>query len=256
MTAFRILNPFPAYLDLIGLPASGGSLKFYQSGTDTPKDVFGDPDLTVNNGPSVLIGTDGRTVVDVWGDGEYRVRLYAVDMTLIAEADDVTLPGGDGTAIPALQDGKFLTSDGAVLSWQEVRQVPDPTGNSGKILGTDGTNLFWQAFTQFAPTIDGTSLKVGTILIQWGTDTIPASGTTTSSKAITFGKTFLTTLYASASLNQGAGITPSGGLPTISTFGWSTTGATVSINFSIATGSTDITSPCSIAWLAIGTVAA
>ena len=256
MTGFRILDPFPAYLNLLGVPASGGSLKFFDSETDDPKDVFGDADLTVNNGPSVLIGTDGRTVVDVWGSGSYTVRLYAPDDTLIAEAEDVTLPGGGGTAIPTLVAGSFLTNDGAVLQWEDILQVPDPTGQSGKILGNDGSNLIWQALTQFVPEIDGTSLKLGTILIQWGTDTIPASGTTSSAKAITFGKPFLSTLYVNASLNQVAGITASGGYPTISTFGWSTTGATANINFSIADGSTDITSPCAIAWLAIGTVAA
>jgi hypothetical protein len=92
MTAFRILDQTPVYLDLLGQPASGGTLRFFETETDTPKNVFGDPNLSVNNGSSVLIGTDGRTVDDVWGDGVYRVRLYASDNTLIAEADPVEIP--------------------------------------------------------------------------------------------------------------------------------------------------------------------
>jgi hypothetical protein len=253
MTAFRILNPFPAYLDLIGMPASGGSLKFYQSGTDTPKDVFGDPDLTVNNGPSVLIGTDGRTVVDVWGDGEYRVRLYAADMTLIAEADDVTLPGGTGAAIPALQDGQFLTSDGAVLQWQEIRQVPDPTGNSGKILGTDGVNLLWQAApTVPTPTTGVGQFNFGGLLIQWGTGTAPASGTQATTQPISFVTAFsgLPVVF----VNPTSSINPAGLIGAHAAWGISSAGFTAEFSANIDnTGSQfTIAAPIPFSWLAVG----
>lgn len=143
MSTFRILNPFPTYLDLSGNLAAGGSLKFYESGTTTPKDVYGDPDKDTNNGSSVDIGSDGRPVVDIWGDGEYRVRLYAADNTLVDEADHVAIAGGTGATIPDLEASKFLTNDGAVMLWQPVRQVPDPTGSANKILMTDGENLIW-----------------------------------------------------------------------------------------------------------------
>jgi len=145
MASFRILNQFPVYQNRLGEPASGGTLRFYDTGTDNPKDVFGDPDLTVNNGPSVLVGSDGRTVDDIWGEGVYRVRLYDVDNTLIAESDNVELPGGAGSGIPDLVDGYFLTNDGALLLWAPISQLPDPSGASGKILGTDGVNFIWQA---------------------------------------------------------------------------------------------------------------
>ena len=35
--------------------------------------------------------------VDIWGDGSYRVRLYDFDGTLIDEADNVEIQGGNGT---------------------------------------------------------------------------------------------------------------------------------------------------------------
>lgn len=199
MTGFRILDQFPVYLNRLGEPAAGGQLQFFEAGTSAPKDVYGDPDLTVNNGPTVLIGTDGRAVDDIWGNGTYYVRLVDADSTLISDADDVEIPGGAGTAIPALSAGKFLTNDGAVLSWADIIQPPDPTGQSGKVLGTDGANLFWQA----PPTpVDGTSdvvvsatgvsINDGTkkILIQTGTATAPNVGGRDTSISITFPTAF------------------------------------------------------------------
>lgn len=200
MTGFRILNPFPVYLDRLGTPAANGRLEFFDAGTSTPKDVYGDPDLTVNNGPTVLIGSDGRAVDDIWGEGSYYVRLLAADDTLIAEADDVSIPGGTGATIPALQAGKFLTNDGAVMSWANIIQPPDPTGQSGKVLGTDGANLIWQpapttpppATSDVAVLANGVTISDGTkkILIQTGTGTAPNVGGRDTSVAVTFPTAF------------------------------------------------------------------
>ncbi len=195
MTGFRILDQFPVFLDRLGVPASGGRLEFYDSGTTTPKNVYGDPDLTVNNGPTVLIGTDGRAVDDIWGDGSYYIRLVAADNTLIADADDVAIPGGSGAVIPALSAGKFLTNDGAVMSWASILQVPDPTGQAGKVLGTDGANTIWQTpATPVNGTSDvdvsttGFSINDGThkVLIQTGSGTAPNVGGRDTNVAITF----------------------------------------------------------------------
>lgn len=199
MTAFRILDQVPVYLDLLGQPASGGTLRFFDNVTDTPKDVFGDPDLTVNNGPTVLIGTDGRTVHDIWGDGVYRVRLYAFDNTLIAEAENVEIPGGAGTAIPALSANKFLTNDGAVMSWVDVLQVPDPTGSGGKILGTDGVNFIWQAPPTIPdlpivnnPVSNHNSAQIGSLLIQWGNRSLAPNGFRQQADTVNFVEAFET----------------------------------------------------------------
>lgn len=253
MSSFRILNPFPAYLDLLGLPAVGGSLRFYETGTDTPKNVYGNPDLSVNNGSSVLIGVDGRTLVDVWGDGAYRVRLYDADNTLIAEADDVELAGGTGTAIPALQDGKFLTSDGAILQWQEIRQVPDPTGQGGKILGTDGTTLLWQALpTVETPTTGSGQFNFGGFLIQWGSDTAPASGVKNTSKAVSFPHAFASAPFVT--LNHQVGINAAGLIGTSMAGGVGPGGFTALFDANIDNTSAvfTITSPLPFSWLAIG----
>lgn len=250
MPSFRILDQFPVYLDRLGVPVSGGSLRFYQSGTDTPQDVYGDPDLTVNNGDSVLLSSDGRTTVDVWGSGAYRVRLFAADGTLIKEADDVEIPGGSGTVIPALLTGYYLTNDGSSLIWSPVREVPDPTGQSGKILTNDGTNLFWQdAPAPFSPAIDTGSIKLGTKLIQWGTGTASPSGSYVTTKAIAFPKAFTAVQSLVICAAQGSGAASNGGIPIIGYTGLSNTGAVANIDMN-AFG--NIVNAVTFSWLAIG----
>ena len=206
MAAFRILDQSPVYFLLDGVtPAAGGRIEFYEAGTTTAKDVYGDQALTVNNGSSIDLGSDGRTTVDVWGDGSYRVRGYAADDTEIFDRDNVEIPGGDGTAIPALESGKVLSNDGATLQWLELVETPDPSGQSGKILGSDGTSLIWQdppADPVVPLTVGTASLQAGNtdskaFYIQGGTATAPASGTYTTSKAITFDKTYATIIHVS-----------------------------------------------------------
>jgi hypothetical protein len=201
MTGFRIPDSFPVFLDRLGAPAAGGRLEFYAAGTSDPKDVYGDPDLTVNNGPTVLIGSDGRAVDEIWGDGSYYVRLIASDDTLIAAADDVAIPGGQGAVIPALDAGKFLTNDGSVMSWASIIQPPDPTGQGGKILGTDGSNLIWQAPPATPPpavsdidvTTVGMTASDGTAKLQiiTGTATAPNVGGRNTNVAVNFPTPFL-----------------------------------------------------------------
>ena len=70
MTAFRILDPFPAYQNTQGGPVSGGTLRFFTTATTTPTNVFSDKALTVNVGATVTLDSQGRTNSDVW------VRLF------------------------------------------------------------------------------------------------------------------------------------------------------------------------------------
>ena len=41
------------------------------------------------------------------------------------------------------QSGKYLSTDGTVLSWGDVDALPSQAGQSGKYLSTDGTNASW-----------------------------------------------------------------------------------------------------------------
>lgn len=196
MAAFRILNNFPVYIGDNGAPLAGGYLRFYDSGTTTPRDVYADPGLSVNNGAEVALDATGRAEVDIWGDGSYRVRLYAADGTLVGEADDVEIPGGDAATIPALVDGYFLTNNGALLLWEAIRQLPDPTGQDGKMVVADGDGYILQSIPEPPeppePDIEvgDDFLRVDTYYAQWGTGSAPATGTDRTSVAITFPEAF------------------------------------------------------------------
>ena len=255
MPAFRILDPSPVYFLLDGVtPAVGGRLEFYEAGTTTPKDVFGDEGLTVNNGSTIAIGTDGRAVDDIWGDGSYRVRLYAVDNTEVFDRDNVEIPGGTGTAIPALQSGKFLSNDGAVLEWADILQPLDPSGQSGKILGSDGTSLVWTALPTSSQTVTSTKIVLGAATLQWGSGTMPASGNTTASVAVSFSPSFSGLPYhVGVTGGTGSGATSSGGLLILSAGSRSASGFTACADTNgLGSGSGGITSAVPFTWFAIG----
>jgi hypothetical protein len=211
MSGFLILDPRPVYFTQTGEAAAGGSLVFSMAGTATPQDVYGDAALTVNNGSTLTLGTDGRTSVEVWGDPtlSYRVQLYDANGALQFDQDNVSGGGGGGAggSIPALLTGKFLTNDGSQLLWADIRQLPDPTGQSGKVLSTDGANFTWiakpadgaagAAGTNASVTVTPSSVKWngGTgdlFFIQGGSDSAPASGVPSTSKAITFPTAYAT----------------------------------------------------------------
>ena len=187
--SFRFYNPAPVFFDLLGLqPAAGGSLTFYAQGTTTPKGTWSDSDLTVANTNPVLLDSSGRANTNIWCDGAYTVVLKEADGTSVWTRD-FDSGQGSGAAIPALDNGKFLTNDGANLLWQTVLQPPDPTGSAGKVLGTDGSNLIWQTLPTIPslPIVNSTSSdKIGTLLIQYGSASAPSSGTRQTAVSVTF----------------------------------------------------------------------
>jgi hypothetical protein len=72
----RFINPVPQFLKSNGDLCSSGKLYFYESGSDsTLKNVYGDADgATALTNPVNLTG-EGR-ISNIFGDGEYRVKLY------------------------------------------------------------------------------------------------------------------------------------------------------------------------------------
>jgi hypothetical protein len=207
MSAFRPFDPFLVFFDLAGNLAAGGTLHFYEAGTTTDADVYGDNDLSTNNGATIDIGTDGRAVDDIWCDGSvsYRCRVYASDDTLIADRDDISMPGASSSTIPTLVSGDFLTNDGSTMSWAAIRQALDPSGASNKLIGSDGTNLVWvdkpadgtsgDAGTNADVTVTSSSVKWSDgsgdqFFIQTGTGSAAASGGHTASATVTFGTAF------------------------------------------------------------------
>lgn len=273
MTAFRPFDPFQVYFDLTGNLASGGNLHFYEAGTTTDADVFGDNDLTVNNGPTIDIGTDGRAVDDIWCDGtkSYRCRVYASDGTLIADRDDLALPGGGGATLPAMVEGEFLTTDGSSWLMSAIRQALDPTGAANKVMGSDGTNVVWvdkpangnpgTNGTNAAVTVTSSSVKWsnGTgdlFFIEMGSGSAPASGAHTTQQAVTFATPFKTTPKVMA-MPTSASFASSGYLVAVSVINVSTTGFTVSMDTNSSDGSNgNIISAVPFDYVAFGTIAA
>lgn len=272
MAAFRILNQFPVYLGLSNLPADGGELRFYESGTTDPKSVYADPGLTIDNGPTVGIGSDGRTEVDVWGEGAYRVRLYEADGTLVAEADDVEIAGGDATTIPALVDGYFLTNNGSLLLWAQLLQLPDPIGQDGKMVVADGASYI--LVPQPTPPVPvepeivrtgngaagsfraGTSASTTKHFEQWGQATAPANaGAKTTSLAVVYPVAFVDTPRIFITM-RGSGFTNAGSYPDFGLSADSATGFTVKFDSQRGESNSDmnLSSAIPFSWHALGTV--
>ncbi len=260
MAAFRLYDQHPLYWTTLGAQAAGGSLNFYNTGTTTPKSVYGEKALTTNNGATLTLDSGGRPSVDIWLSGSYRVILKDAGGATIWSRDDVEESGGSGTALPALVSAQFLTNNGAVTSWAAIAQVPDPTGNAGEQLGTDGTAVFWEPKPTVSVPVadivqDATSLKVKSMLMQTGTDATTSYATKTASRAVTFAKAYdVAPLHVSITPTNSS-VASGGGLPTVSATGISTTGFTA--NFAV--GEIDDTQAqynfnvnVTFNWLAIG----
>ena len=71
MSAFLLFSPMVVFHGNTGNPLAGGSLKFFDAGTTTPRVVYGNKALTVNNGTTVTLDSAGRTAFETWGRGNY-----------------------------------------------------------------------------------------------------------------------------------------------------------------------------------------
>lgn len=265
--SFRILNPAPQYFLLDGRVNAGGKLWFYETDLTTPKSTWSDESLTTLNSNPVIMDAAGRTLTDVWGDDtEYGVVMTNSADVVIWTRNNVRADQDAALTIPALETGKFLTNDGAQLTWEEISQLPDMTGTAGNILYSDGALAYWAAPPAIPepPEPDivvgtssfeaGTSDVVKKYFAQWGTGSAPASGTKNTSASVSFPTNFGVLAHVSVSITSGS-VTPAGGLPSIATTGGSVSGFTATFysgdedNGSNA----DITSPVNFTWMAWGT---
>lgn len=263
MAAFRILNQAPQYFLPDGRVNAGGKLFFYETDLSTPRDTWSDEAMTTLNSNPVIMDAAGRTLTDVWGFGEYGVVMTTSADVEIWTRNNVQASGDPGVSIPALEDGKFLTNNAAVLLWADILQVPDMTGESGKFLTNDGTLSFWEALD--IPDVPATGIETGTKLFRIGNlqiiagvETMPITGTHTTTKAVVFPTPFSASPYFVVVSNTTGGITPLGAQGTITAQGQSATGFT--INHDVNINSSDSGWNISIAavnqWLAFGPVTA
>jgi len=271
MSSFRVIDPF-AYFD--EALAIGGSAEFYEAGTTTPADVFADPDLTVNNGSTVSVGTDGRLTKETWGDAakSYRVRVYKQDGTLIRDRDNIGVSGAGGLAIPSLVPGQFLTNNGTALDWAAIRQLLDPTGANGKTIVSNGTAWVFTPMPSDGSAGDNAAVTVTSDLVtigdgsetqdlfavQFGSDTVPASGTTSASKAVVFGTAFKAIKYVGI-INTTNGVSTVGFAAVPSAQNKTTTGFTAGFQVPAHQGGSgsdaNIVNNIPFDWFALGTIA-
>jgi hypothetical protein len=254
----RFYDPNPVYFNLLSnQPVAGGFLTFYLQGTTTPKGTWSDSALTIPNTNPVPLDSSGRANVNIWLSGAYSVRLTDSQGAVIwtRDVDD----GSAGQAqFPPMESGKFLTNDGSVYLWGDVRQVPDPTGSANKVLSNDGANLIWiaqQTIPDLPIEVLANAIKIKGIMIQWGSGSAPASGSYSTQQAVTFTTAFSETPYFAIPSVNSALVTASSLVATAAT-NLSATGCT--FNFSTAdskeNNSDKITSPIPYKWLAIGKV--
>lgn len=264
--SFRILNQAPQYLLADGTLNAGGSLTFFETDLTTPKNTWSDPEMTTLNANPVALDSAGRSVTDIWGDGEYGVVLKNQLGVTIWTRNNVGSGVEPGTEIPALVTGQFLSNDGTDLLWAPVLQVPDPTGLANYVLTSDGTGVpIWQ-LPEEPPEPDEPDIIVGDLdftagitdePVKWYVDrnvaTAPASGSHSTSIAITFEEEFDDPPMVFAQINQ-ASICAAGLIGCCGVTSITTTGATINVdvNDDDDRAQFNIVSPVALYWMAVG----
>ena len=240
MAAFRILNQAPQYLLPDGRVNAGGSLTFYETDLTTLKDTWSDEALTTPNDNPVEFDAAGRTLTDVWGDGEYGIEMRDALGTVIWTRNNVKASGDPSQTLPDGNEiGDLLIWDGSQWVPSAGILVPDPTDLANYQLESDGTGIpVWvqKAEPPAPPESDidaqSTFLRLNTYLRQWGTGTAPAAPSAKSTSVnITFAKAFSGTPYhPGITITESGGSTPSGAICTHSVTGLTATGMTVTFN--------------------------
>lgn len=242
--AFQLLHVAPTYQKNDGTLNTGGKLKFYVTGTTTPKNVYSDEGTTVSLGNEITLDDDGRHSETIWlkEDEEYRVVCVdSADVTLWTKDNVRSVDTSVSADLPAAEDGAdgdVLLTDGTPGGWyfQALRAIPDPTGHAAEWLTTDGTDWFWDSLPEadevtevtVTPGSSGTAI-LGGVMIQWGSDTAPTSANTSTTKAVTFGTAFSGTPYhigVTPVLSSGVSSNSPSGYPTVRYSSPSTSGFT------------------------------
>lgn len=258
--AYKVESPLQTFSGMNGQLLAGGYLKFYAADTVTPKAVYADKALTITNGSTVPLDASGRLNEACWGSGDYFIEVY--DQNDVKQGEDTSSdPAGVALSIPIPNVGEFLTGDGSQILAQLLTLLPDPTGFAGKFLGTDGSVITWQS-GPVAPTIPALpsqgvvidytkkTIQIGNYLIQMGKDTAPASGTVTATKSVTFPTAMVTCEFCAAfvtSAQSGGPVVPWGN-------GYAT-GTAATFVFDVAegyAGGSNMTSPTDFYWIAVG----
>lgn len=263
MSAYQPYAPGTVFLTLNALaPANGGAVYFYEPGTTVLKDTWADADLTILNENPVPLDSAGRFETPVWGDGAYDVRQVDGDGATVFTGT-VQPEVSAGLAIPALQDGQFLSNNGTSLDWEPVLQLPDPSGSEGYFLVVVGGIPTWvpPEAAPAGPDIDiqAAAVTIGDgssrLFIQNGSGTVPASGGRTSTLSVTFPSAFQSTPTVMVAPTVAA-ITPNGYNAVAAVTSRSPTGFTIQVDVNSDQSGTDISTGVTFDWIAFGRLAA
>lgn len=267
MPTFRLVNQAPQYLLANGSVNAGGSLTFYETDLTTLQNTWSDPDKTTLNPNPVVLDAAGRAATDIWLDGSYGVVLKDASGVVIWTRNNVAIPGGTSTSLPAPEADKFVYSpDGVTFVMSAILQVPDPTGLGNYVLTSDGTGVpIWQLPVTPEPPADP-DIVVGTtdfragltdettkFFEQWGTASAPASGSHATSVAVTFPTAFKETPFITATIAQ-ASICAAGLVGGVGISSASASGCTINVNVNDddTRSEFNIVSPVSLMWHAVG----
>lgn len=256
----RFYDPNPVYFNLLSnQPVAGGFLTFYLQGTTTPKGTWSDSALTIPNTNPVPLDSSGRANVNIWLSGAYSVRLTdslgAVIWT--RDVDD----GSTGQAqFPPMEAGKFLSNDGSAYLWDDVRQLPDPTGSDGKVPVASGGTYILQALPTIPPS-NATSgsgfMRIGDYAVQWGRAQCPASGGVATATTVTIPTAYTETPFVLATVAKFPFYSPDfGGAAIIMARASSNNSIEVQMHANIQpSGDTKVIAPVDFTWVAFGKVA-
>ncbi|WP_146257424.1 hypothetical protein [Stenotrophomonas maltophilia] len=206
-------NPAPIFLDNTGKPVAGGFLYFYESGTTTPKLTWSDEALTIPNPNPVPLDSAGRANNNIWIKGSYSVRLTDSLGAMIWTRN--VSDGSTGQALfPPMEAGKFLTNDGSSYLWDDVRQMPDPTGSDGKVPVASGGTYILQPFPTIPPLNSSSGpgfFRIGDYMLQCGKGQCPATGTPATSTTVAIPVAYTQTPFVVATVGTFPFYTPSWG---------------------------------------------
>jgi len=110
------------------------------SGTVTEIQIYNDPTvgLTINGGDALDPPQTGRTKITTTGQISLTGTLAIQHGGTGASSASVAI----ANLLPSQVAGKFLTTNGTVVSWGDV--FPTQASNTGKFLKTDGSTVSWE----------------------------------------------------------------------------------------------------------------
>lgn len=141
----RAYSPVLHFDDINGRPLVGGKLYTYAAGTSTPATTYRDKDGSEANTNPILLNERGECVVWLNDKRSYKFVLKdALDNT-IWDADNVTIPAGEGGGPSPAGDelwGHWTNDDG----WRSVGSSYTPFSQykfaegaiDGNVIGTEG----------------------------------------------------------------------------------------------------------------------